>query len=249
MLSKSSLLLMKFRTCSFCLPVFLLFALSALVQAQTVLDGVYSKSQAQRGANHYNTICADCHEGGEPDALPLFGPDFVDRWREAPLSFLHDFISANMPADDAGNLPAASYLETVAFLLQENGFPVGNSNLAVDGLSEILLVGSNGPQPLPASALVKVIGCLQIAGDSVQLVQSSSLIRVRTADETTTEELAQAAAVPRTTGQYILLNTNKLAQETLLGQLVQAKGVLKVQTADTATINVLSLAGTGAPCE
>ena len=67
-----------------------------------------------------------------------------------------------MPADDAGNLPAASYLETVAFLLQENGFPVGNSNLAVDGLSEILLVGSNGPQPLPASALVKVVCNVQL---------------------------------------------------------------------------------------
>src|SRR5215216_3778937 len=124
--------------------------ISTLVLAQaTVLDGIYSNMQAQRGAKHYSTICADCHEGGEPDADPLFGEEFIDRWREAPLDFLYGFISTNMPGDDAGGLPEASYLEALAFLLKENGYPAGTANLTAAGMADILLVGKEGPQPLP----------------------------------------------------------------------------------------------------
>jgi mono/diheme cytochrome c family protein len=229
--------------------LFALFTSTTILAQTTVLDGVYSNTQAQRGARHYNNICSQCHEGGEPDAAPLFGEEFIDRWREAPLEFLYGFISTNMPGDDAGNLSEATYLETLAFLLKENGYPAGTANLAASSMSDILLVGKNGAQPLPANALVRVTGCLQVEGEAVQLTRGASIARVRTADETTAAELALSAGIAAGDALYTLNNTTKFAPANLAGQKVQAKGVLIKQEAEAATINVLSLAATGASCE
>ncbi len=223
---------------------------SCLASAQTsVLDGVYSNTQAQRGVKHYNDICANCHEGGEPDADPLFGAEFIDRWREAPLAFLYDFISTNMPGDDAGNLSEATYLETLAFLLKENGYPAGSANLTAPGMGDILLVAKDGPQPLPASALVRVVGCLRAEGETVQLTQGTPIARVRTADETNPEELALSLAAPSGDAIHTLNNSTKFAPATLVGEKVQAKGVLTRQDSQSATINTLSLSATGASCD
>lgn len=231
------------------LLAFVTLSSSACLLAQTtVLDGVYSNTQAQRGARHYRDICANCHEGGEPDADPLFGDDFIDRWRDAPLDFLYGFISANMPADDAGNLTEATYLETLAFLLKENGYPAGTANLSAAGTSDILLVGKNGPQPLPPNSLVRVTGCLKVDADAVQLAQGGTIGRVRTADETTAEELAESAGEPAGSATYSLNNTAAFDTAALAGKKVQAKGVLNKQDADSAAINVLSLEATGADC-
>lgn len=231
------------------LLVVLSASISTVSFAQTsVLDGVYSNAQAQRGSRHYNMICADCHEGGEPDALPLFGEEFIDRWREVPLDFLYGFMSTNMPGDDKGGLPEATYLETLAFLLKENGYPAGTANLAAADMSNILLVGTEGPQPLPANALVRVTGCLQVDGDNAQLTNGASIARVRTADETDADELALSKDAPSGDAVYTLNNSAKFNASTLAGQKVQAKGVLTKQDNGAATINVLSLAATGGSC-
>jgi cbb3-type cytochrome c oxidase subunit III len=227
----------------------LVFSAATVVCAQTtVLNGVYSNIQAQRGAKHYNNICANCHEGGEPDADPLFGAEFIDRWREAPLAFLYGFISTNMPGDDAGNLSEATYVESIAFLLKENGYPAGSANLTATGMADILLVGQEGPQPLPPNSLVRVAGCLEVEGDMVRLTQAAPVTRVRTADETTPEELAISLNAPAGTALHTLNNTAKFAAATLAGQKVQAKGVLAAQDGVSATINTLSLTTTGASC-
>lgn len=219
---------------------------SAPLSAQTVLDGVYSNAQAQRGARTYANICSKCHEGGEPDADPLFGPEFIDRWREAPLSFLHGFFSTNMPAKDPGSLTPAVYLDTLAFLLRENGYPAGNE-LKADMLATTLLVGANGPQPLPPSALVKVNGCLRVDGDAARLEQATAFARVRRADDATPEELAESAAEAAGTAEVALRNAAEFDAAALAGKKVLAKGVLNTQ-GTTSTVSVLALAGTGGDC-
>jgi mono/diheme cytochrome c family protein len=225
-----------------------LLAAAPLFAQTTVLDGVYSRQQAQRGARTYRNICSHCHEGGEPDADPLFGPDFIDRWREAPLSFLHGFISTRMPGDEAGSLSAQVYLETVAYLLQENGYPDGQE-LAAETLQDILLTGPEGPQPMPLNALVRVSGCLQQTNDRISLAQGSILQRVRTADETTPGELAASAVLEGDAAvQHVLDNTGNFSLDTLLGRKVQAKGVLTSHNANGITMTVLSLDDTGARC-
>jgi hypothetical protein len=219
-----------------------------LAQSATVLDGVYTNAQAQRGSRTYRNVCAHCHEGGEPDADPLFGTEFVDRWREAPLAFLHGFFSTRMPADEPGTLSTAVYLETLAFLLQENGFPAGSVELKVELLDSILLTGTDGPAVLPPNSLVRLVGCLVADGEGHALMQVANPTRVRTADETFPEELALSAATPSGAGSYALRNADRFAAAEKIGQRVQAKGVFNPQTIPP-TLNVLSLESTGQSCE
>lgn len=219
-----------------------------LAQSATALDGVYTNAQAQRGSRTYSNVCAHCHEGGEPDADPLFGAEFIDRWREAPLSFLHGFFSTKMPADEPGTLSVAAYLETLAFLLKENGYPAGSAELRVELLDAIVLTGADGPAPLPPNSLVRLVGCLAAEGESHVLKQAPGPARVRTADETSPEELSLSVATPAGTATYNLRNADRFDATAKTGQRVQAKGVFNPQTTPP-TLNVLSLENTGQTCE
>ncbi len=232
-----------------CLSIILAAPSLAQEPTTTVLDGVYTSAQADRGARVYE-VCAHCHEGVEPDADPLTGPVFIERWREAPLSFLHGFISNNMPGDDAGSLSADAYVDVVAWLVKANGFPAGDNELTLAHMDDILFVDHDGAKPLPFYSLVSVVGCFELdAGDDDigNLTAASGYGRVRTADETTPEELARSAALPAGSASYRLRNMYDFSNaRSLVGQRVQAKGVLSNH--NPPTVNVLSLEGVGAAC-
>src|SRR5262249_55567899 len=95
----------------------------------TVRDGVYTEQQAQAGQEQYEAVCAACHEGAEPEANPPKGSEFIERWREAPLSFLYDFIHTKMPGDKPGTLSETNYVNLVSYLLQANGYAAGSTPL------------------------------------------------------------------------------------------------------------------------
>lgn len=214
------------------------------VQAQTtVLDGVYTTAQAQRGGRTYTRICAECHEGGEPDADPLFGPEFIERWREAPLDFLYGFYSTKMPGDDPGTLGTPVYQDVMAYLLQENGYPAGSKEIKAELMASIQLVGPDGAAPLPPSALVRLVGCLQPDGSNWQLTKASLPARVRGADETSPEELAVSAATAAGDSTYPLQRTDSFKPAELQGKKVQAKGVF-----NSGSLSVMSLAAAGDGC-
>lgn len=218
---------------------------STFVQAQqtTTLDGVYTKAQAQRGARTYSNICAQCHEGGEPDADPLFGGEFIDRWREAPLAFLYDFYSKEMPGDDPGTLGTPAYQDVMAYLLQENGYPAGSKEIKAELMGEVLLVGPEGPAALPPSALVRLVGCLQPDGNNWQLTRAAIPARVRTADETDDAEIAVSSATIAGDDTYGLQKTEAFAPAALQGKRVQAKGVF-----NSGSLSVMSLVAAGDGC-
>ncbi len=92
---------------------------------RTVLDGVFTTAQAERGAGLYVTQCAACHEGADVDGPPLTGAPFVDRWREDTLASLFDFIKTEMPQQAPGSLSERQYLDIIAHLLHENDYPPG----------------------------------------------------------------------------------------------------------------------------
>lgn len=223
---------------------------AACAQDSTVLDGVFTSAQAQRGGRTYQNVCAHCHEGGEPDADPLFGAEFIERWREAPLSFLHGFFSTRMPADEPGTLSPAVYVDTLAFLLSENGYPAGSRQLAADQLDGIVFTGLDGPAPLPPNSLVRLSGCLapEAGGSGHILEQAATPVRVRVADETTADELALSAAAEAGDLSYLLRNADRYDPVSKVGQKVQAKGVFNPQTTPP-TLSVLSLESTGQPCD
>jgi mono/diheme cytochrome c family protein len=214
----------------------------------TVLDGVYTEQQAQKGEERYQAICAACHDGDEPEAPAPKGPEFIERWRDAPVGFLYGFIHKSMPADKPGSLSEADYVDVIAYLLRVNGYPAGATNLTAAKTGDILLVGLDGPKPLPASALVSAVGCLATnAEGDWTLTSASNPTRVRVGDQTTPEELAASRALPLGPSAYKLINAEDFPAAKLKGQKVQAKGVL-TKVVNPYTLSVQSLESIGDGC-
>ena len=106
---------------------------TALAQAPaTVLDGVYTTAQAERGHVAYEKYCIRCHEGLEADGPDLMAKAFLDRWREDKLEPLFTFIKTSMPGNRPGGLDDRAYADVMAYMLQTNGFPAGERELSAD---------------------------------------------------------------------------------------------------------------------
>jgi mono/diheme cytochrome c family protein len=114
--------------------------------SRTVWDGVYSTDQAQRGKQQYVRSCAGCHKedlAGDGVTPGLADEDFIEHWDKETLEDLFKRLKTTMPADGPGSLGDADYLDVVAFLLKENGFPSGPSELrrqGADSLKNTLIV-------------------------------------------------------------------------------------------------------------
>jgi mono/diheme cytochrome c family protein len=213
----------------------------AQMKQPTVLDGVYAEQQAQKGEERYQAICAACHDGDEPEAPAPKGPEFVERWRDAPVSFLYNFIHASMPADKPGTLSETDYVNIVAYLFRVNGYPAGATNLTAAKTPGILLVGPDGPMPLPLSALVSAVGCLDTnAQGDWTLTSGSNPMRVRVGDQTTPEELATSRATALGQSAYKLINAEDFPAAKMKDHKVQAKGVL-TKVVNPYTLSVQSL--------
>lgn len=108
---------------------------AAAAQERTVNDGVYTTAQATRGRAAYRAQCAACHAtnlfGGEM-APGLKGSGFVGGWSGATLWELADFTNATMPQDAPGRLTAQELNDVIAYVLQENDYPAGSEELAMD---------------------------------------------------------------------------------------------------------------------
>jgi mono/diheme cytochrome c family protein len=103
--------------------------------AKTTMDGVYTTAQAQRGKAQYSQSCATCHMddlSGSGQALPLAGDAFMGTWEGQSVADLMGLIHDTMPQDKPGTLTPDQTLDTVAYLLQYNQFPVGKEELKND---------------------------------------------------------------------------------------------------------------------
>jgi cytochrome c5 len=224
-------------------------AATQLNAARTVLDGVFTAAQADRGDAVYNEKCATCHEGADVDGPPLTGAPFIDRWREDTLDGLFEFITTRMPQTAPGSLPESTYLDIVAHLLHANDYPVGTRELTTDLLRSTLLVGPNGPQPLPSGALVRVVGCLSRnpARDWV-LTRATEAARARPENEITAAEVTAAGTLALGAQTFALQNVGDdgtaLPAE---GNKVLVKGAL-TQRAGAPRIHVTSASSVAATC-
>jgi S-disulfanyl-L-cysteine oxidoreductase SoxD len=114
--------------------------------SRTVWDAVYSTDQAQRGRQQYVRSCAACHREdliGDGVTPSLADEGFIEHWDMETVEDLFKRIKTTMPADGPGSLADADYLDVVAFLLKENGFPSGPSELSRrgdDSLKNVLIV-------------------------------------------------------------------------------------------------------------
>jgi len=224
----------------------------------TILDGVFSKAQVQRGKSAYTRNCSGCHSGnlqGEGIEPPLIGELFIDAWREDKLFSLYDFMQTRMPKEGRNSIPGSlapqQYLDILSYMLDSNGFPAGTQELTQEQLTATQFVGTGGPTPLPPGAMVRWVGCLQVNDKNYQLTQASGPTRVRVIDETDSREVAQSHAAAAGTGAIALTNVQQLqpADQTkmLTGKRVQAKGVLNLDNG-RSSLQVLSLVGTQQDC-
>jgi cytochrome c len=118
-------------------PFAALFVLRATVHAQpptkSVWDGVYTQVQADRGKTAYAEQCASCHgaelSGGEM-APPLAGGEFTSGWDGLTVGDLFERIRVSMPQNAPGSLSGQQNADILAFMLAQNKFPAGQTELA-----------------------------------------------------------------------------------------------------------------------
>ena len=101
----------------------------------SVLDGIFTEAQAERGRAAYGEHCAECHgeelRGGEM-APGLTGVAFRFRWRGLTVADIFESIESTMPPEEPMTLGDRTYIDIVAFLLSANGYPAGGRELAAD---------------------------------------------------------------------------------------------------------------------
>jgi S-disulfanyl-L-cysteine oxidoreductase SoxD len=197
----------------------------------TVLDGVFTAAQAERGREAYALHCSSCHQndlqGGAGPALQ--GLQFIDNWREDSLQSLFTFIQTRMPLRARGTLVEETYLDILTYILSMNSFPAGSKELTHDALGTTQVIGKDGPAPIPNFALISVIGCLIKSGDEWKLEQVSAPLRSRQ-EKPTTAEIQASAARPVGTGTFRLVYIDSLrpgfVPEQHVGHKLHAHGYL-----------------------
>ncbi len=113
------------------------FAATAQSSGGSVLDGVFTPAQASRGERSFSDVCAACHDTGE-----FSGGRFRISWVGRPVGELFETISTLMPEADPGSLSPAEYAAIVAYLLQINNYPAGETDLptSVRALGQLEIV-------------------------------------------------------------------------------------------------------------
>ncbi len=148
------------------LRVFAALALMGAVPQATksAEDGVYTAAQAERGKAVVEAHCANCHRSdlGGLEGPALVGSSFLLNWESRDLDTLFERIRDTMPADAITSISDAEKLDSVAYILQQNGFPAGNSELSrgADKRIGIALSKKSANAPPRAGAVVRTSGCL-----------------------------------------------------------------------------------------
>lgn len=113
--------------------------------ARTTNDGIYTDAQSKRGAEAYQMTCSACHDAqlvGSGTAPALTGSDFNANWKDENVGSLFERIRQTMPGDNPGSLSRQQVADIVAFILNFNKAPVGQTELAsdADALKSIKIV-------------------------------------------------------------------------------------------------------------
>jgi hypothetical protein len=95
--------------------------------AESGVEALYTAGQARRGEAVYDRVCLECHTRTEFRERP-----FLFAWEGTSVGQVYRYIAENMPDDGPGSLPESSYLDAMAYILEMNGYPAGDSELTAD---------------------------------------------------------------------------------------------------------------------
>jgi mono/diheme cytochrome c family protein len=170
------------------IPLSLLIGIVILQPADTasVWDGVYTAAQAERGAAVYEARCSRCHASDlrGVNGSSLAGDGFLLHWEGRSVERLFRRIHETMPPDGAGTMTDPEALDTVAYLLQRNGFPEGASRLpaAPAALAGIVIKSRTGSVVIRNGALVQATGCLTQDSDDGWMLTEATEPEIATLD-------------------------------------------------------------------
>jgi mono/diheme cytochrome c family protein len=203
-------------------------------------NGVFTAAQAERGKQRYGSYCARCHGDDLANSRnPLAGDRFAEHWESRTLADLFRRIRDTMPAGDVASVAEPDKLDTMAYVLQQNGFPEGGAQLTPDedALATIQITGKSGPMPIRTGTVVRTAGCLEQRDNGEwQLANASE--PERAVLDTPSERGARPSPLP---GSRTIVLLNPFPSPTAhRGHRIAVTGFL-VQRADRDAVNVVSL--------
>jgi S-disulfanyl-L-cysteine oxidoreductase SoxD len=217
----------------FLIPVLALvasIAANAQEATRSVADGVYTDVQAARGAAAYETACAGCHRAdlGGASGPPLREERFTHDFAGKDLKTLFTRTATTMPRGAPGSLGDAVYLDVVAHLLKENGFPAGSGELTADVLDGIRVVPGRA-KPLPPIgdfSFVEVVGCLTAGPDHTWMLTQGSepVAAVPAATPAATEKALGTQSIHLVDAMAYAPNDHRGQKVSIRGLLIKAPG-------------------------
>jgi S-disulfanyl-L-cysteine oxidoreductase SoxD len=193
--------------------------------AKTVADGVYTDIQAARGATVYDGACSGCHRAdlGGATGPSLKEQRFAQEFAGKDLKTFFTKVTT-MPRNAPASLGDNVYLDVVAHLLKENGFPAGPQELTADALDGIRVVPGRPKPPPPVGdfSYVEVVGCLTAGPhDTWLLTRASAPVSAASAQST-----PAATAKALGTETFYLLDALAYAPDAHRGQKMYVRGLL-----------------------
>jgi len=129
-----------------------------LVACRSAEPSFYTEEQAEHGAVVYRDHCASCHQAdlsGGGLVSRVGGEGVLADWEERGLTVddLFYIVRANMPPGASRSLSTEQRLDVVAYLLQQNGLPAGDTPLRDEAAYlASLLITSGAPRPTAGRA-------------------------------------------------------------------------------------------------
>ncbi|MGH8148333.1 MAG: c-type cytochrome, partial [Rhodanobacteraceae bacterium] len=108
---------------------------SASPSTSSSKPALYTAPQATTGKQQYLANCAMCH-GALLDGFvgpALKGKHFAPPSADYHVSDIFTIVANNMPADQPGSLDHKTYVQVMAYVLQQNGYPAGTQALTYEG--------------------------------------------------------------------------------------------------------------------
>src|SRR6187431_1011969 len=159
-------------------------ALTAQSSPPRIWQGVYTAAQADRGKASFTTTCLRCHNADlSGDRGPaLKGERFMTTWGGGSVTRLFEKIRDTMPPFATSTLDDRTKLDIVTYILQTNGFPAGQKDLAAADLESIDVVAQDEVPKAQNFARVQIVGCLA-RGDENRFVLTNASEPVATAND------------------------------------------------------------------
>jgi len=202
---------------------------------RSVTDGVYTEAQATRGGLSYETACSNCHRGdlGGGTGPALKEDRFARDYAGKDLKVLYTKIATTMPRDAGGTLGDDVYLDIVAHILRENGFPAGQKELTANDLDGVAVVPGKPkpPPPIGDFSYVQVVGCFTAGPRDTWLLTRASdpvvaVLKSTVESESAPPESVTPANMALGSRTFNLLDALAYAPATHKGQKVAVRGLL-----------------------